>query len=90
MKSEAEKDARGNPYVVVDNLRVTCVLAKPSGKRWDETADLYLRVQAYKGSGKSLHRGAELPIKNSKTLLKLISAIAYLGTEHMGKSKNRR
>lgn len=89
MKAQAEKDSRGNPFVEVDNLRVTCVLGRPSGKQWKKDAGLFLRVQAYKGSGKSLHRGAELPIKNLQALLKLISAIAYLGTEHMGMPKKQ-
>jgi len=89
MKDIEKKDSRDNPFVDVDNLRVTCVRKKPLSKQWDKNAELYLRVQAYKGNGEALHRGAELPIKNSQALLKLISALAYLGTEYMVKPKRR-
>jgi hypothetical protein len=89
MKAETQKDGRGNPFVEINNLRVTCVLEKPPGKKWDKNAKLYLRMQAYKDGSKRLHRGAELPITNQQTLLKLISAIAYLGTEHMGAPRKR-
>ena len=86
---ETQTDNRGNPFIEVDNLRVTCVLAKPSSKRWAKGVKLYLRVQAYKGKGNALYQGAELPIKNQQVLLKLISAIAHLGAEHIERPKKR-
>lgn len=42
---ETQTDNRGNPFIEVDNLRVTCVLVKPSSKRWAKGVKLYLRVQ---------------------------------------------
>jgi hypothetical protein len=87
-QNEPQTDTKGNPFFDVDNLRVTCV-TKPSGKQWAKGTKLYLRVQAYKGKGNALFQGAELPIKNQQVLLKLISAIANLGAEHLGKHKKR-
>jgi hypothetical protein len=43
----------------------------------------------YKGKGNALYQGAELPIKNQQVLLKLISAIAHLGAEHIERPKKR-
>jgi hypothetical protein len=86
---EPKIDNRGNPFIEVDNLRVTCVLTRPSSKQWAKGTKLYLRVQAYKGKGNALFQGAELPIKNQQVLLKLISAIAHLGAEHLESRKKR-
>jgi hypothetical protein len=61
-------DSKGNEYFDVENIRVTCV-----GKTWG--GDSGIRIQAYKGTGKSLHQGAELPVPDAATAYKLIAAI---------------
>lgn len=61
-------DSKGNTYYEVENIRVTCI-----GETWG--GDSGIRIQAYKGEGKKLHRGAELPISNEATAYKLIAAI---------------
>lgn len=61
-------DGKGNEYFDVENIRVTCV-----GKTWG--GDSGIRIQAYKGTGNSLHQGAELPVPDAATAYKLIAAI---------------
>ncbi len=62
------KDGKGNIYFDVGNIRITCI-----GSSWDGGPGI--RVQAYKGSGRSLHRGAELPVPDASTAYNLIAAI---------------
>ena len=50
------KDKSGNDYYEVGNIRITAL-----ENTWDDGKP-GLRIQAYKGSGKSLFQGAELPI----------------------------
>jgi len=73
-------DSAGDRYVEINNVRVTLVLAKdrPQGKDWAGQA--VLRVQAYKNAkGKAMHKGAELPAGEAKTILNFIEAVAQLG-----------
>ena len=68
MTMTMQSDNKGNQYVDVDNIRITCV-----GKTWG--GDSGIRIQAYKGDGKKLHQGAELPVPDEATAYKLIAAI---------------
>lgn len=61
-------DSKGNEYFDVDNIRVTSI-----GNTWGGNSGI--RIQAYKGKGKSLHRGAELPASDPATAYRLIAAI---------------
>jgi hypothetical protein len=63
-----QTDSAGNEYFDVGNIRVTCI-----EKTWGESSGL--RIQAYKGEGNKLHRGAELLVPDEATAYKLISAI---------------
>jgi len=73
-------DGRGNPYVNVDNLRITFIRrgVKDDQKDWEGDCH-YLRVQAYRGGNcGSLHRSAEFPIPNHGKALELLSVISGL------------
>lgn len=62
------KDQTGNEYFEVGNIRVTAL-----DRTWDGVPGI--RIQAYKGTGKSLFLGAELPIKDRDTAYEFIRAI---------------
>ena len=61
-------DSKGNEYFDVDNIRVTSI-----GKTWGGNSGI--RIQAYRGKGMSLHKGAELPASDPATAYQLIAAI---------------
>jgi len=62
---QIQTDDRGQPYVEVENIRITYVKADQRDRSKDWPGCDVLRIQAYKGDGtKSLHRGAELPISS--------------------------
>lgn len=65
------KDGSGNIYIEVNNIRVTQIPVTWAGVPG-------LRIQAYTGEGKKLHKGAEIPISKNETILDLISAIITL------------
>lgn len=73
-------DGKGNQYVEVDNIRLTFVPAQKRRRSKDWSGKNVIRVQAYRGrrDGKAMHRGAELPIEDGDTVLKLVSAICEL------------
>jgi hypothetical protein len=73
------KDSAGNPYIDIDNVRVTMVdkSGNPT-KDWAGSVK-YLRVQAYTGRGNSLHRGAEFPVDDIKKILDFINSITNAG-----------
>lgn len=62
------KDSKGQGYQEVGNIRVTKI-----DKTWDGNPGL--RFNAKKGEGNKLHRGAEIPVPNLSTAIKLIYAI---------------
>ena len=68
----SEKDASGNSYVDVRNVRITSV---PS--TWDAGSP-GLRIQAYKGNGDSLFPGAEIAIPDKATAYDFIRAISCM------------
>ncbi|HHW41586.1 MAG TPA: hypothetical protein GXX19_10640 [Syntrophomonadaceae bacterium] len=76
---QIQTDAKGQPYVEVENVRITYVKAvqRDPGKDWPGCDDL--RIQAYRGDGtKSLHMGAELPISGWEVLSELKAALEVL------------
>lgn len=69
-------DQRNQPYVDVDNIRITFVPAtvRDPDKRWEAT-DM-LRFNAYRDDGTSaIHRGAEIPLPSAERLVELIAAM---------------
>lgn len=74
-----KEDSNGNFYEDVDNIRITLIekeLRNPD-KNWAGTDTI--RIQAYKGDEtKALHLGAEIPIQNDGTFLKLIEGLCRL------------
>ncbi len=74
------RDSSLNPYIDIENVRITMVdkSNKPSQKDWAGTMK-YLRIQAYTGKGKSLHRGAELPVEDVGKILEFIGSISDAG-----------
>lgn len=77
------RDSAGNPYIEIDNIRITMVdkTDKPN-KDWAKSPK-YLRIQAYKkgriSSHKSLHMGAEFPVTEVKKILDFISSVSEAG-----------
>ena len=71
------EDSSGKQYFDVENIRVTAV-----PQTWDDGKP-GLRIQAYKGKGDALLRGAEIPIPDAETAYKLIKAITK-GLEQIG------
>ena len=76
-------DSAGNPYIDIDNVRITMVdkSTKPASKDWAGSVK-YLRVQAYTGNGSSLHRGAEFPVDNIKKILEFINSVSEAGKSY--------
>ena len=76
--SSVQKDSRDNIFVELENIRISYVKQSNRGldKDWPE-ADV-LRIQAYRGEGKSLHRGAELPIYDKENINDLINALTII------------
>lgn len=78
-------DAVKNPYVDLENIRITLVnkAAKPAQKDWKGTVK-YLRIQAYKNKNKSkaLHRGAEFPLSDFKKILEFIESVTNAGKNY--------
>ena len=68
MSMTVKKDAKGNEYFDVRNVRVTCI-----GKTWGGSSGI--RIQSYTGKGGRLHRGAELPIPNKEVAYDIIAAV---------------
>ncbi len=64
-----KQDSSGNVYFDVGNIRIT---ATPSVWGGNQKG---LRIQAYKGQGKALHPGAELPVPDKETAFDLVNAI---------------
>ena len=76
-------DNAGNPYIDVENVRITMVdkTNKTPDKDWAGSVK-YLRVQAYRGSGRSLHMGAEFPLENIKDSLEFINSVSDAGKNY--------
>ncbi|KGE84807.1 MAG: hypothetical protein NXI01_10005 [Gammaproteobacteria bacterium] len=75
-------DGAGNKYVEFENIRFTIVKQneRDSSKDWPESD--VLRIQAYRNSeSKSLHRGAEIPIKSKEDLIKIVKSILEIYDE---------
>lgn len=79
---EVSKDSKGNSFVNVGNLRISYIEQK---SRKDELKDWpntdVIRVQAYTGKGKSLHKGSEYPVYNEKDIYNLFKAFSVLMSE---------
>ena len=76
-------DSAGNPYIDIDNVRITMVdkSNKPVSKDWAGSGK-YLRVQAYTGKGNALHRGAEFPLDDIKKILDFINSVSEAGKSY--------
>lgn len=75
-------DGSGNKYVVLENIRFTIVKQskRDSTKDWPESD--VLRIQAYRNSeSKSLHRGAEIPIKSKDDLIEIVKSLLEIYDE---------
>jgi len=65
----------------VGNLRITYVPARErKGARNWSRSDV-VRIQAYRGVGKALHRGAEFPVKSERDFIKLIKTLCDIYAE---------
>ncbi len=71
-----QRDSKNQPYVDVENLRITGVSnnTRDPDKQWGQS-DM-IRFQAYKGDGtKALHMGAEIPVQSANDLLGIIQGM---------------
>jgi hypothetical protein len=74
-----KQDKRHQKFIEVgSNLRVTFVPASQRARKKDWAGQDVLRFNAYVGDKKRLHRGAEVPVGSSATVLELIAAICEL------------
>lgn len=71
-------DSSGNIYIEVGNLRISYIEQKNriAIKDWP-SADV-IRIQAYRNSSKALHKGAEYPVENEKSIYNLFEAFSKL------------
>ncbi len=65
---EAQKDKAGQVYFDVENIRITVI-----PKTW--TGESGIRIQAYKGKGKKMFQGAELPLGKKSKAYDFLTAI---------------
>jgi hypothetical protein len=78
---DIKQDGTGNPYIDINNLRVT--LTKRGADGWAGESS-YIRIQSYRSDSaqsQALHLGAELPFTSHKELCGLIAAISHLAAE---------
>jgi len=75
---ETKKDSKGNIYIEVENLRISYIEQKSRSNLKDWPNADVLRIQAYRGEGKSLHQGAEYPVKDEKSIYSLFEALSKL------------
>jgi hypothetical protein len=64
-----QTDSAGNTFYEVGNVRITCIK-----QTWDNGKP-GLRIQTYKGAGRALHQGAEIPIPDAATAYEFVKAI---------------
>jgi hypothetical protein len=81
MISTIERDSRGNFYIETGNLRLTWVRTqnREDAKDWAESD--VIRIQAYRGQGRQLHIGAELPVESGADAKDLLEAVRTLMAE---------
>lgn len=75
---ETNKDSKGNIYIEVGNLRITYVEQKNRSSLKDWPSADVIRIQAYRNSSKALHKGAEYPVENEKSVYNLFEAFSKL------------
>ena len=75
---ETKKDSKGNLYIEVGNLRISYIKQKNRSSLKDWPSADVIRIQAYRGEGKSLHQGAEYPVENEKSIYNLFEAFSKL------------
>jgi hypothetical protein len=68
---EIKFDGKGQPYIDVENTRITF-----KQQVWSLGPGLSFR--AYKGNDSGLHMGTEIPLESHKVACELITAIGYL------------
>jgi len=70
------QDGAGHEFLEVDNVRITYVPARDRSPGANWSGSDVLRIQAYRSdSDKSLHMGAELPVRSPDAFIGLIAAI---------------
>lgn len=74
-----QHDGKGHAYIDVNGVRFTYIPTKDrrQGRNW--AGQDVISVRAYRADGRSLHRGAEIPIRDGAGVLELIAAICRLG-----------
>lgn len=79
--SDIQFDSRDNIFVDLENIRISYVESsnRSSDKDWPG-ADV-LRIQAYRGEGSALHKGAELPIHDKDNIVDLIEVLIKIYKE---------
>lgn len=71
-------DKSGNRYLETGNLRLTFIDASKRAAKKDWAGQDVVRIQAYRGKGRSLHRGAEFPVGTAEAALGLVAALCAL------------
>lgn len=75
-------DKNGNVYIEVENIRISYIEQKNRSNLKDWPNANVLRIQAYRGStSKALHKGAEYPVCDNKSINSLFEAISKLMKE---------
>jgi hypothetical protein len=64
-----------SPYKEIGNVRITYVTSDKRIGKNDWAGTDVLRIQAYRGVGESLHKGAELPIEDVNSWDELLQVI---------------
>jgi hypothetical protein len=73
-----EKDKADHSYIEIENIRLTYIPVADRSQNKDWAGSDVMRIQAYKGDGKSLHMGAEIPISSPEVMIDLIAALCQL------------
>ena len=77
-KEKINYDSKGNVYLELENIRISFVKSSKRISENDWPGCDVLRIQAYRGEGKSLHMGAELPIKSKDDIIELVDVLVEI------------
>ncbi len=80
-----EQDEPGHNFIEIENIRLTYISAADRSQDKDWAGSDVMRIQAYKGDGKSLFMGAEIPITSPEVMIDLIAALCQLYNSSRGK-----
>lgn len=80
--ADIEKDKNGNPYIIIQNIRVSLIKKETRNNETDWTTGTTIRFQSYKNNeNSSLNPGAEINLENN-TILKIIEALCILNEQN--------